>query len=293
MEADFPTDVLCEALAVSRAGYYRFRSGFTFQEDETQAETVEKVFFEHKGRYGSRRIVAELKAQGVDIGRLRVRRSMQKKALKAIQPRSFVPKTTDSTHGKRNSPNLLLNQSQERCFQTDAPNQVWYSDITYLPMKDGSFTYLCVWADLFSRRIVGWQIEENMEEILVIRALEKGLQTRNPAPGLIVHSDRGGQYVSKILRKLIKKWHCRQSMSRADNCYDNAVAESLFSRFKAELLQNGTFLTIEDAKTEIFEYIEIYYNRIRRHSALGYESPNQFEENYYQHSISPASRVSH
>lgn len=289
MEPDFPTDVLCEALAVSRAGYYLFRTGSTFTADKGQQEAVEKVFVEHKRRYGSRRIGAELKAQGVEIGRLRVRKSMQKKDLKAIQPRSFIPKTPDSAHGKRNSPNLLLNQSDQRCFQANAPNQVWYSDITYLPMGEGSFTYLCLWADLFSRRIVGWQIAENMEETLVISALEKGLQSRSPAPGLIVHSDRGGQYVSKILRKLIKKWYCRQSTSRTDNCYDNAVAESLFSRFKAELLQNGTFLSLEDATTEIFEYIEIYYNRIRRHSALGYESPNQFEEKYYQHSISPAS----
>jgi putative transposase len=293
LEKDFPTDILCQALTVSRAGYYRFRSGVTFLEDEIQAEMVEKIFFEHKGRYGSRRILAELKAQGMQIGRLGVRKSMQKKALKAIQPRSFVPKTTDSTHRKGNSPNLVLNQCQERCLQTDAPNQVCYSDITYLPMQDASFTYLCIGADLFSRRIVGWQIEKNLEEMLVITALKKALQSRNPAPGLIVHSDRGGQYVSNALRKVIKKWHCRQSMSRADNCYDNAVAESLFSRFKAELLQTGTFLSIEDARTEIFEYIEIYYNHIRRHSALGYQSPNQLEEKYYQYPVSPPSYVSH
>jgi len=135
-----------------------------------------------------------------------------------------------------------------------------------------------------------------MEQSLVISALEKGLQTRNPAQGLILHSDRGGQYVSKALRKIIKKWRCRQSMSRANNCYDNALAESLFSRFKAELLlivENGTFLNIEDARTEIFEYIEMYYNGRRRHSVLGYQTPSQFEEKYYQSSISTASSVSH
>lgn len=193
LESEFPTDVLCQALAVSRAGYYRFRCSDTLKADKGLEAEVEKVFLEHKGRYGTRRIVAELKAQGMQIGRLGVGKSMQKKALKAIQPRSFVPKTTDSTHGKRNSANLLLNESGQRCFQTDAPNQVWYSDITCLPREGGSFTYLCIWADLFSRRIVGWQIEENMEQTLVISALEKGLQTRNPAQGLILHSDRGGQ----------------------------------------------------------------------------------------------------
>ena len=159
--------------------------------------------------------------------------------------------------------------------------------------------HICVCAgrpvptDLFSRKIVGWQIEETMEERLVIRALEKAFRSRQPPKGLILHSDRGGQYVSRTLRKLMKDRHSRQSMSRADNCYDNAVGESLFSRFKAELMQKGTFLSLEDARTEIFEYIEIYYNRVRRHSSLGYQSPEQFEENYKINIISPASPLSH
>ena len=140
---------------------------------------------------------------------------------------------------------------------------------------------------------MGWQVEENMEEWLVIRALEKAVRSRQPKKGLILHSDRGGQYVSGALRRLMKDWHCRQSMSRADNCYDNAMGESLFSRFKAELMQNGTFLSLEDARTEIFEYIEIYYNRVRRHSSLGYQSPEQFEENYKINIVSLASPLSH
>jgi transposase InsO family protein len=273
LEGEFATDLLCEALCLSRAGYYRYRQGSTFKENEEQAQQVKKVFSDHKRRYGSRRIVAELKAQGKAIGRWCVRKQMKKLALQAIQPRRFVPKTTDSAHGKRNSPNLLLNQLGERLFRASAPNQVWYSDITYLPMQGGGFTYLCLWTDLFSRKIVGWQIEETMEEQLVIRALEKAFRGRQPPKGLILHSDRGGQYVSGALRKLMKDRHSRQSMSRADNCYDNAVGESLFSRFKAELMQKGTFLSLEDARTEIFEYIEIYYNRVRRHSSLGYQSP--------------------
>jgi putative transposase len=254
---------------------------------------VKEVFDEHKKRYGSRRIVAELQAQGLPIGRLRVRKWMKEQSLRAIRPKSFVPKTTNSGHGKPNSPNLLLDQVGNRLFKATHPNQVWYGDITYLPLHDGSFIYLCVWADLYSRKIVGWQIEDTMEEDLVINALEKALQSRKPAIGLIVHSDRGGQYVSQRLRKLLKKWSCKQSMSRADNCYDNAMAESLFSRFKAELLEGGHFLSIEDAKTECFEYIEIYYNRIRRHSALGYESPLKFEEKYNQQLTSLASQLSH
>jgi putative transposase len=293
LESGFPVDILCEALFLSRAGYYRYRQGKTFKEDKEQAEAVKNVFSEHKRRYGSRRIAAELKAQGKAVGRWRVRKSMQQQALKAIQPKSFAPKTTDSTHGKRSSPNLLLDEKGNRLFTALAPNQIWYSDITYLPIQGGGFNYLCLWTDLFSRKIVGWQVEENMEESLVIKALENGLQTRKPEKGLILHSDRGGQYVSRTLRLLIKKWQCRQSMSRADNCYDNAIGESLFSRLKAELIQNGTFLNLEDARTEIFEYIEIYYNRVRRHSALDYQSPEQFEEKYKINIVSLASILSH
>ena len=254
---------------------------------------MRSVFSDHKRRYGARRIAAQLKAQGKAMGRWRVRKQMKNLALKAVQPRSFVPKATDSAHGKRNSPNLLINEKGERLFETSAPNRVWYSDITYLPMQGGGFSYLCLWTDLFSRKIVGWQIGGNMEETLVIRALEKALDGRKPEKGLILHSDRGGQYVSGALRKVIKNRHCRQSMSRADNCYDNAVGESLFSRFKAELMRNGTFLSLQDARTGIFEYIEIYCNRIRRHSSLGYQSPEQFEQKYKLQSLSLASPLSH
>jgi transposase InsO family protein len=135
--------------------------------------------------------------------------------------------------------------------------------------------------DLYSRMIVGWQVDDNMEEDLIIRALGKGLGWRKPAAGLIVHSDRGGQYVGNRFRKLLTQHHCLQSMSRADDAYDNAFAESFFSRFKTELLEGGSFLSLEDARTEIFEFIEMYYNRKRRHSALGYKSPLEFERRLY------------
>ncbi len=141
--------------------------------------------------------------------------------------------------------------------------------------------YLGVWLDLFSRMIVGWKVDENMEEGWLISGLEKALQSRRPLPGLIVHSDRGGQYFSKKMRKLLEKYHCRQSMSRQDEVYENSYGESFFSRFKTELMENGAFLSIEDAKTEIFEFIEIYYNRKRRHSAVGNISPLNHEKRYY------------
>jgi transposase InsO family protein len=297
LEAEFPIEILCQFLQVSRAAYYRYRKKHTFPGSadlgQVIARQVKEVFLTHKKRYGTRRIQAELKAEGIAIGRWKIRKCLKKQGLQAIQPKSFVPKTTNSAHGKRNSPNLLLDSQGNRIFQTQSVNQVWVGDLTYLPLSDGTFLYLSVWIDLFSRKIVGWQVQENMEESLVTKSIEKALLSRMPESGLIIHLDRGGQYVSTAYRKLLRKWNCSQSMSRKDNCYDNAIAESLFSRFKAELVENGVFLSLEDAKTECFEYIEIYYNRIRRHSALGYQSPIEFEEKYSQKFISLASSLSH
>ena len=200
----------------------------------------------------------------------------------AIQPRSFVPRTTHSRHGKRICANLLLNQPLP-----SAPNQVWVGDITYLPLAEGKWgIWHNGWTPLFSRMTVGWQVAAHMEDSLVMTALKKALQWPKPAAGLIVHSDRGGQYVSSELKTLLIKPECRQSMSRADDPYDNAFAESFFSRFKAELLQAGAFPDLEDARTKIFDFIEMYYNRIRRHSALGYQSPLIFEQKYYHHLLS-------
>ena len=276
---EFEVETLCRVLGVSRSGYYRFTKGKTYVPSplkEKKWRALQAAFLRHKRRYGSRRLQAELAAEGVKAGRHQIRKNMRDMGLKAIQPKSFVPRTTQSGHGKRHSPNLLLEQALP-----DGVNQVWISDITYLPLVTGDFAYLVTWMDLFSRKIVGWRVDRHMEEGLVIEALQKGLQTRRPAPGLILHSDRGGQYVSGNLRLLLKKWECDQSMSRADEVYDNAFAESLFSRLKAELLENGVFLSVDDARTEIFEYIETYYNPVRRHSALGYESPDGFEKKYH------------
>lgn len=219
----------------------------------------------------------ELQEKGVTIGRCQLRSIMHKQDLVAIQPKSFVPRTTDSRHGKRVCPNLLLDEPRPT-----APNRIWVSDITYLPLVNGEWAYLGTWMDLYSRMMVGWQVEAHMEESLIILPLQKALNWRKPAAGLITHSDRGGQYVSDELKKLIANHHARQSMSRVDDPYDNAFAESFFSRFKAELLEGGAFLSVEDARTEVFDFIEMYYNRVRRHSALGYKSPSDFETIYYQ-----------
>lgn len=265
---------------MSRTAYYRYKRGQSYQQtthQQAKKQLVEQVFWAHKRRYGSRRIVAELREQGYQIGRQRVRSLMKITDLQPIQPKSFVPRTTDSTHGKGYWPNLLLDQSVPT-----APNLVWVSDITYLPLVNGEWVYLGGWLDLFSRRIVGWRVDDNMEDALVTSPLRMALQSRQPAHGLITHSDRGGQYVSNDLQELISLWRIRPSMSRADDPYDNAFAESFWSRLKAELLEGGCFLNVDDARTEIFEYIECYYNRVRKHSSLGYKSPEQVENEYYK-----------
>lgn len=195
--------------------------------------------------------------------------------LQAIQPKSFVPRTTDSTHGKGYWPNLLLDLE----FPT-RPNVVWVSDITYLPLANGEWAYLGAWMDLYSRRIVGWRVDDNMEDELILIPLRSALQSRLPAQGLIIHSDRGGQYISNEYKELVRLWRIKPSMSRADDPYDNAFAESFWSRLKAELLEGGLFLSVEDARTEVFAYIEGYYNRVRRHSSLGYKSPETYEQEY-------------
>ena len=238
--------------------------------------TIIETFQQHRRRYGVRRLVVELKAKGINVGSYQVRQVMQKNGLRAIQPRSFVPRTTDSRHPYPISPNLLL----ERPFPV-ALNEVWVGDITYITLANGSFLYLAVWMDLYSRKIIGWQLEDNMKEELVIAAFKKAYQSRSAKEGLIIHSDRGGQYAGNAFRKLMDGKKVIQSMSRADNAYDNAFMESCFSRFKAELMQDGAFENKEDAQTEIFEYIETYYNSIRRHSSLNYLSPVKFEQTYY------------
>lgn len=277
----YPLEVLSELLQVSRSSYYRFRKGQTYQPSsskQAQLAAVKRVFSEHKRNYGSRRILAELQqAELMKIGRYQVRMLMRQADLTAKRPRSFVPKTTNSRHGQRACRNLLLDEQGKFIGLPTTANRIWVSDITYIRLVSGEFIYLGTWLDLFSRMIVGWQVDETMEESLLIKSLDKALQWRSPPPGLIVHSDRGGHYFSRRLRKLLTEAGCLQSMCRADKVYDNSYAESFFSRFKTELIDKGAFLSLADARTEIFEFIEIYYNRKRRHSALGYKSPLAYE----------------
>jgi transposase InsO family protein len=259
-------------MKVTRSCYYAYLKRIAARAaagEPIEARQVKECFYFHRRRYGSRRIAADLK-----IGRFMVRRLMREQQLKAIQPRSFVPRTTDSRHGGRISPNSL----QEMNGELAQKGQVIVGDITYLPLQNGKFCYLATFQDKYTRRIIGWAIAEQMTAGLVVKALLMALRRGLVGEKAIIHTDRGSQYVSNIYRELLETRGLRQSMSGRGNCYDNAQAESFFARFKTELVEDGVFETVEQARSETFSYIEGYYNRIRRHSSLGYKSPMEFEK---------------
>lgn len=237
--------------------------------EEAEAERrVKECFYENRRRYGSRRIALEL-----EMGRFLVRRLMREQGLMAIQPRSFVPKTTDSNHNGLASPDLL----KEKENQPVQWGEVVVGDITYVALINNGWAYLATFQDKLTRRIVGWAIAEHMRAELVIEALQMALRRGLIKRNAIVHTDRGSQYVSDDYRKLLAKHDIRQSMSAKGNCYDNAQAESFFSRFKTELVEGGIFNSLEEARSETFTYIEGYYNRVRIHSGSGGVSPIEFE----------------
>lgn len=217
----------------------------------------------------------ELKSKGIKAGRCKVRRVMKQECLAAIRPKRFVPQTTDSRHAKRISPNLLKESELIGGFFGVGTKVV--GDITYLPIPNGRWCYLAMFQDKVTKRIVGWNVSERMTAALVTEALGRGLRRGLIRKGAIVHTDRGSQYASLRYRRLIARCSLRQSMSGKGNCYDNAQAESFFSRFKTELVEGGVFESVEQARAETFSYIESYYNRIRLHSSIGYKSPMQFE----------------
>ena len=262
-------------MEVSVGGYYSWRKRLTKPPStgrKALKQLVANCYWENRKRYGTRRIRADLQKSGVKIGRFQIRRMMKEEGLKAIQPKSFKPRTTDSK-GVKAASNLLTEIKIEEC----APTKIIIGDITYLPLKNGKFCYLAMWQDKVTRRIIGWSVAAEMTAELVISALEKAIKQDLVRSGAIIHSDRGSQYASNAFRLLLQTNCFRQSMSGKGNCYDNAQAESFFSRFKAELLEGGAFEDLEQAESEVFSYIEGYYNRVRIHSSLGYKSPMEFE----------------
>lgn len=264
---------VCETLLVSRAGFYAWRQETQSAREERDRELlplVRDIFWHHQRRYGARRITVELHARGESCGVERVAKLLKIQGLRAIQPKSFVPKTTDSRHALGYSPNLLAAAAPPVRI-----NRVWVGDITYIPLRGGTFVYLASLMDLFSRRVVGWELAEHMTESLVLEALHQAIRMRQPPPKLIHHSDRGGQYAGGRYRAVLRRAAIRQSMSHADNCYDNAFMESCFGTIKTEL-EMTEYLHCAQARAEIAAYLA-YYNTERRHSRLDYLSPAQFE----------------
>lgn len=273
-EEGFEVTHLCDVLNVHRNGYYQWLASpenVYHQQDFELTPLVKDVFFEHRRRYGARRIAIELTSRGHSCSRGKARKIMEQTGLVAIQPKSFKPRTTESRHRLGYSPNLLLEG-----IDVSKINQVWVGDITYIPLAT-QFAYLAMLMDLHSRKIIGWSLELNMEEALVIAALKQAIKSRQPPTDLIHHTDRGGQYAGRLYRKLLTRAQMPQSMSRAGDCYDNAFMESCFGTIKTEL-EMKTYTSLQQASTEIREYIN-YYNVLRRHSAIDYLSPTSFEAN--------------
>jgi transposase InsO family protein len=261
---------VCSALGLARSSFYHAAAPTPSQlADQRIGELIDAVFKRHRRRYGYRRIREELADRGVVCAPARIRRIMTQRGLHAIQPKNFLPKTSDGRADKP-SPNLLVGQPLPQ-----APNRVWAGDITFIPTSSG-WLYLAIVIDLCSRRIVGWSLADHLRADLPLAALRQALGSR-PARQIIFHSDRGSQYGSSVFRNALANAGMLQSMSARANPYHNAWSESFIGTLKSEMLQNGCFENYGDARTEIFDYIDGYYNLHRKHSALGYKTPSQFE----------------
>lgn len=266
---------MCQTLNVTRGGFYAWASQPRLRPHQQRSlklvEQIQQAHASSRCTYGSPRVTAQLKADGLAICRNTVAKHMRKAGLRVWPRRRFVPRTTDSSHHYPVAPNRL-----DRDFVAQAPDCKWVCDFTYLWTNQG-WLYLAIVMDLFSRRIVGWSMQEQMKSGLVSQAMEMAIQRRRPKAGLLHHSDRGVQYASEDYQRLLQKHGVICSMSRTGDCYDNAVAESFFATLKRELINGQTPASMEEARHLVFEWIEVFYNRQRRHSTLGYKSPEAFE----------------
>jgi len=272
-KADHSVALLCRVLNVSRQGFYawlRRKPCRRRRQDQRLAGQIRQAFRDSRGRYGAPRVHEELQAQGVQTSRKRIARLMRQDGLVARPRRRFI-RTTDSRHGYGTAPNRL-----QRNFAPEGPNRTWASDITYIWTGQGWF-YLAVVLDLFSRKVVGWAMEPYLDQRLALKALQMAITTRNPAAGLVHHSDRGVQYACTEYQRTLLEAEIVPSMSRKGDCWDNAPVESFFSSLKHELVHRQAFSTHAEARAALFEYIEGFYNRQRRHSTLGYLSPVEYE----------------
>ena len=269
----FRVTKMCQVLEVSRSAYYAYRrrpKSLRERNNERLVEKITEIYHRSRRSYGSPRITAELHDQGICCGHNRVARLMRQNDIVAKRKRRFKV-TTHSRHKLPVAPNLVDKQ-----FSADAPDQLWVSDITYIRTLQG-WLYLAAILDVYSRQIVGWSMDAFLGQELVLKALRQALGRRQPAQGLIFHSDRGSQYASQSVRRLLSKRSFRQSMSGKGNCYDNAIMESFFATLKTELIYEQTYRSRAEARQSVFEYIEMFYNRFRKHSALGYLSPAEFQ----------------
>lgn len=270
----WPVVVMADLLGVSTAGYYDWRDRPPSQREQRRSSLLKDIRAIHervKGRYGSPRIHAEL-SEGHGCCVNTVAQVMRQAGIRAKTARKFRHATTDSNHKRPVAQNVL-----DREFTVDAPNKAWVADITYIPTREG-WLYLAVVEDLYSRMIVGWSMDSTMTSRLVVDALEMAIQRRLPGEELLAHSDRGSQYASEHYQRLLGKHGIECSMSEVGQCWDNAPAESFFASLKKELVHDEDYQTRAEAKASIFEFIEVFYNRQRRHSTLGYVSPAEYEQ---------------
>ena len=276
--AEWPVTALCRVLEVSRSGFYAWRSreasGTDVRREELTAQ-VKAIHAEVKARYGSPRMHAELVARGHACCVNAVARVMRDAGIAAKTWRKFR-QTTDSNHPHPVAENVL-----GREFEAAEPNASWVADVTYVPTREG-WLYLAVVVDLFSRMVVGWSMAATMTSRLVVDALSMAVAGRRPGVGLVAHSDRGSQYASEHHRRVLSEAGATCSMSRRGNCWDNAPMESFFASLKKELVHDEDYATREAARASIFEYVEVFYNRARRHSTLGYLTPTEYERTHNQ-----------
>lgn len=272
----FPVDLVCRVLEVSRSGYYAWQQRPPSETSRRQAALVAEIHQAHResrGIYGSPRVQRELAARGVRCSENTVAKLMRREGIRSKTRRRFVVRTTDSQHGHPIAPNRL-----DQRFDVPHPDRTWAADITYIPTQEG-WLYLAAVIDLCTRKIVGWATGDSLRAVLACEALRMALVQRAPRAPVLHHSDRGVQYACDDYQDLLAAHDLVPSMSRRGNCYDNAVMESFFGTLKTELVHHERYATRAAARQSLFEYIEVFYNRQRRHSALNYQSPHEYEMN--------------
>ncbi len=285
LQGSLSIERMCQLAQVSRAGFYRFlKEQLPVEEDLEVRSAIQQIALAHRRRYGYRRVTVELRRRGMLVNHKRVARIMCQDNLLAVQPRAFVV-TTDSDHELE----VYLNLAKR--MKLTGINQLWVADITYIRLK-AEFVYLAVILDAFSRKVVGWELDQTLAARLPLAALEKAIAERKPPPGLVHHSDRGVQYASGDYVRILRKQQMIPSMSRPANPYDNASCESFIKTLKREEIYANEYPDLEHLRANIQEFIEQYYNRYRLHSALGYRSPEEFEQAVATETVVPGASMS-